>query len=256
MKRTGIAVLGLLMIVTFSAAQLWASSAGPGMSPDDALNLLKEGNGRYVSGAVKHPNQEQARRSETAAGGQHPYATVLGCSDSRVPVEILFDSGVGDIFVIRVAGNIADKDETGTIEYGVDHLGTPLVVVLGHSKCGAVTATVQGAAVHGNIEHLVQHIKPAVAKAKAGSPGASGDALVNEAIKANVWQVIEDLFKTSPVLREKAQASQVKVVGAIYNIETAKIDWLGPHPKQAGFLGKASPAEAAKPAAAGKGKKQ
>jgi len=128
------------------------------MSADEAIKVLKEGNSRCMSGAPKHPNQDQECRLLTATMGQRPYATVLSCSDSRVPVEILFDTGIGDLFVIRIAGNVADVDEVGTIEYGVDHLGTPVLVVLGHTRCGAVTAVAQGAKLHGSIPQLVDNI--------------------------------------------------------------------------------------------------
>jgi carbonic anhydrase len=232
----------LLAIVVLSvlavAAQLWASAAGPGISPDDALGKLKAGNARYVSGVVQHPNQDQKRRSATATEGQHPFATVLGCSDSRVPVEVLFDSGIGDIFVIRVAGNVVDVDEAGSIEYAVDHLGTPVLVVLGHTQCGAVTAVAQKAEVHGNIRPLVANIQPAVATARKMHPELAGDAIVSEAIKANVWQAIADLFKSSPVTVAKVKAGNLKVVGAVYNIDSGAINWMGAHPMQDQLLSK------------------
>jgi carbonic anhydrase len=238
--RTRKSVLTLVLAVIFmiSAAQLWASSEVQTVSPDEAVGMLKEGNARYVSGTSKHPNQDQARRSLTSSKGQQPFATVLGCSDSRVPPEILFDSGIGDVFVVRVAGNVADTDETGTIEYGVDHLGTPLLVVLGHSHCGAVTAVVEKAELHGSIPHLVANIKPAAARAKAMNPGLSGDRLVEEAVKANVWQAMSDLFRTSQAVRDRVKTGKLEVIGAMYDIETGKIDWMGPHPDQDTLIAK------------------
>jgi carbonic anhydrase len=236
-KKTRLFPLVVTMVLTM-AVQLWASGAGPGVSPDEALTKLKDGNARYVTGAPQHPNQDQQRRAGTASAGQHPFATVLGCSDSRVPVEVLFDSGIGDVFVIRVAGNVAAVDETGSIEYAVEHLGTPVVVVLGHTQCGAVTAAVQNAQLHGNVGLLVNTIKPAVAKAHKLHPELKGDALLDEAIRANVWQSIADLFKSSPVIAEKIKAGQLKVVGAMYTIDTGVIDWMGPHPMQDQLLAK------------------
>lgn len=238
MRKTGLGLLAIAMILTLNASMVWSSSAAPGVSPDEAMNMLKEGNARFTGGALKHPNQDQDRRSLTASKGQHPFATVLSCSDSRVPVEILFDSGIGDIFVVRVAGNVADIDETGSMEYGVDHLGTPLLVVLGHTHCGAVTAVVQNDQVHGNIPPLVDNIGPAVAKAKAAHPELSGNALVEETVKANVWQVMEDIFKLSEAMRNGAKGGTVKIVGAIYDIDTGKIDWLGSHPEQDKLIAK------------------
>ncbi len=210
----------------------FASSAGPGISPDEAMEKLKEGNARFTAGNLKHPNQDQDRRSLTASKGQQPFATVLSCSDSRVPVEILFDSGIGDIFVIRVAGNVVDTDENGSIEYGVDHLGTPVMVVLGHTRCGACTAVVQKAEVHGNIPPLVDNIQPAVDRVKTKNPELSGDELISEVTKANVWIAMEDLFKNSETVRNRVNAGQVKVVGAFYDIDSGKVEWMGSHPEQ------------------------
>lgn len=231
-------VFALFAVMVLGVPQAWASTAGPVMSSDQALNLLKEGNDRFVSGSLKRPNQDQARRSLTASKGQQPFATVISCSDSRVPVEMLFDSGIGDIFIVRVAGNVADVDEIGTMEYGVDHLVTPLLVVLGHTRCGAVTAVVQGAELHGSLPLLVDNIKPAVEKARAANPGATGDALVNEAIKANVWQVIEDTLKKSEIVQKRVKGGDLKIVGALYDIETGKITWMGPHPDQDKLIAK------------------
>jgi carbonic anhydrase len=231
-------MMAFVLMFVAGTAHAWASSAAPTMSPDEALTLLKEGNARYVENTAKHPNQDQDRRTLTTTKGQHPYATVLGCSDSRVPPEVLFDAGIGDIFVIRVAGNVADTDETGSIEYGVDHLGTPVLVVMGHTRCGAVTAVVQKAEVHGSIPSLVANIKPAVAKAKARNPGLGGDGLVEEAVKANVWQAVEDLLRTSQALRDRTKAGTVKIVGAVYDIETGKIAWMGAHPDQDKLIAK------------------
>lgn len=242
MKKMGLYLLAVAMVLTLNAPVVWSSDAAPGVSPDAAMNTLKEGNARFLSGAMKHPDQDQARRALTSSKGQHPIATVLSCSDSRVPVEILFDSGIGDIFVVRVAGNVADIDETGSLEYGVDHLGTPVLLVLGHTQCGAVTAVVQNAPLHGNIPTLVDNIAPAVAKAKAAHPEMSGEALVEEAVKANVWQVMDDTFKLSEAIRERVKSGKVKVIGAVYNLADGKIDWMGSHPEQDQLIAKYSTA--------------
>jgi len=215
-----------------------ADSAGsvPAKSPEDVQQVLSIGNERYVSGRPAYPNIDQRRRTETASQGQHPFVTIISCSDSRVPVEALFDRGIGDLFVIRVAGNVAGTNEIATAEYGVDHLGTPLLVVLGHTKCGAVTAVATGAEVHGNLSKLVDNIIPAVQKARANKPQATGDALVAESITMNIWQAIEDMFARSEAIRAKAKAGGLKVVGALYDIETGKVSWLGGHPKEAELL--------------------
>ncbi len=132
---------------------------------DQALQTLLDGNKRFAAGRQLHPNQGKERRDEVAKG-QKPFAIIVGCSDSRIPPEILFDQGIGDLFIIRLAGNIVDDMALGSIEYAADHLGSRLVVVLGHSKCGAVTATAQGGEAHGHIGSIVKAIAPAVDRAK------------------------------------------------------------------------------------------
>ncbi|MBI5816745.1 MAG: carbonic anhydrase [Nitrospinae bacterium] len=222
-----------IAIMSIAATGAWADSAP---SPDGALMLLKEGNDRYVSGKSTHPRQDAARRGEVAKG-QNPFAVILSCSDSREPVELIFDQGIGDLFIVRIAGNVADTDEIGSIEYGAGHLKSPLVVVLGHTKCGAVTAVVKGEKVHGSIPKLVDNIIPAAKKAKAAKLDAkSTDEVVAEAIKTNVFQSIEDLLKKSGEVAELMKKGELKVIGAVYDIESGKIEWLGPHPEQARFL--------------------
>ncbi len=241
MKRTRIYFLSAIVFLAL-ACPVFASDAGPGISADQAIKKLADGNSRYASGSCLHSDISQARRAETAQKGQHPIATILSCSDSRVPPEYIFDQGIGDLFVIRVAGNVADTDEIGSAEYGVDHLGTPVLMVLGHSKCGAVTAVATGAEVHGSIPALVDNIKPAVDTAKRKNPSAQGDALVRDAITLNVWQSIEDMLKKSAIIRARAKAGEVKIVGALYDIETGKVTVLGPHPQEQQLLAAPAPA--------------
>ena len=211
-------------------------------TPDEAMTQLKAGNDRFAAGHSIHPNQDRQRRLLTTSKGQHPFATAIACSDSRVPVEILFDQGIGDVFVIKVAGNVLDVDEVGSVEYGVDHLGTPVMVVLGHTHCGAVTAVVQGAEIHGSIPQLVDNIIPAVKKTKHDHPELTGDALVTAAVINNVWQGINDLLMNSPATRARVEAGTLQVVGAVYDIDTGKVDWMGTHPRQAAIMEAAGPA--------------
>lgn len=206
-------------------------AAAPAVTPDQALKNLKDGNARYLAGKSQNPRRDAKRRAETVSGGQHPFAIILSCADSREPVELLFDQGIGDLFVVRVAGNVADVDELGTMEYGADHLGAPLIVVLGHTKCGAVTAVVKGEHVHGNIPQLVDNIIPAAKKVK--DKGVTGDSAISEAIKANVMQSIEDTFKNSDILRERIAAGKLKIVGGVYDLEKGAVEWMGEHPDQA-----------------------
>jgi carbonic anhydrase len=230
-------LLFMLLLAAALATPAPATTAAPGISAGEALRLLKEGNGRYVDGKLQHPHQDRARRALTTAQGQHPLATVLTCSDSRVPAEIIFDQGIGDIFVVRVAGNVAATDEIGSIEYAVDHLATPVVVVMGHTQCGAVTAVVDDSKLPPNIATLVEPIKPAVEKAREANPQAAKDVLLKAAITANVWQAVEDILRLSPIIREKVRDGKAQVVGALYDLDSGQVQWLGPHPDQEKLVG-------------------
>jgi carbonic anhydrase len=203
---------------------------------DEAYALLQDGNARFVAGETIAYHEDAARRKETADNGQKPFVSVLTCSDSRVPAEIVFDQGIGDVFVVRVAGNVADTDEIGTLEYGVGHLNTPLLVVLGHTKCGAVTAVCEKAEVHGSIPQLVDNIIPAVAKAQAAFPDLQGKALAPEAVKFNVYQAMADILSRSEEVRHLIKSQKLMVIGAIYDISSGKVEWLGGHPEQASFF--------------------
>ena len=208
--------------------------AKPG--PDKAIEMLKAGNARFVDGIPNHPHINRARLIQAGKENQedHAYATVITCSDSRVPVELLFDAGIMDIFVIRVAGNVCDTDEIGSIEYGLCHVNTPVLVVLGHTQCGAVTAVTH--AVHGtghalerNIPPLVDNIEPAVQLGMSKHSDVHGDDIIPYAIEENVWQGIKDLFMDSAASREIVKSGKAKVVGAIYDVGTGIVTWLPEH---------------------------
>ncbi len=222
-------LLGALVCLPIAAS----NDATGGIPPDDALILLKDGNRRFVSGTAIHFQQDAQRRRETANNGQKPFAIILTCADSRVPPELLFDQGIGTLFVIRVAGNVAQTDEVATIEYGVGHLGARLIVVLGHTKCGAVTAVVEGAHVGPNLAQLVKPIVPAVARAQEQNPGASGTPLVAAAILENVGQAITDLQQLSPDLAGAIAHGQARVVGALYDIESGEVEFFDSPPAPA-----------------------
>jgi carbonic anhydrase len=216
--------LALILVFILSPLSLFASAAPDHpVNPEMAMQMLREGNQRFALGQSTHPNTSFSRRLLTTTDGQAPFATIIACSDSRVPVEILFDQGVGDLFVIKVAGNVADTDEIGSAEYGVDHLGTPVLMVLGHTYCGAVTAVTKGAEVHGSIPQLVDNIIPAVEKARHDHPEAETAELIDKAIEANVWQAIDDIKTKSHAIAERAAAGKVVIVGAIYDILTGKV---------------------------------
>ncbi len=202
-------------------------------SPDEVLMMLKKGNERFYSEQATYPHANAARVKLAGEKnqGNYAYATIISCSDSRVPVELIFDAGVMDIFVIRIAGNVCDTDEIGSIEYGLAHVNTPLFVMLGHTQCGAVSAVThavqgKGQALERNIPPLVDNIIPAVKRAIEGHKDAIGDAVIPYAIEENVWQGIEDLFMKSPATRNLVNAGKVKVVAAIYDVGTGQVSWL------------------------------
>ena len=190
------------------------------VNADEALKRLTEGNKRYVVGKFIRPHQTSVRRAELI-DGQHPFAIVLGCSDSRIPVELVFDQGVGDLFVVRNAGNIADDVALGSIEYAAAHLHVPLLVVMGHGSCGAVNATASGGELEGHLPVIAAAIRPAVDKVKT----QQGD-LVNNAARANAVMVTEKLKSSKPVLSELVRSGKLTVVAAFYDIKSGKVEFI------------------------------
>lgn len=188
---------------------------------EEAKKLLVEGNQRYISGNVLNDDLSNTKREELVSKGQHPFATIVSCSDSRVPPEIIFDQALGDIFVIRNAGNVIDPVTLGSIEYGAEHLHTPVIVVLGHENCGAVKATVDGGGkAEGNIENIVEKINKSLEKVK--SSGVSGDKLYGECENENIDNSINEI-KNSAVIKELEEEKKVVVVGAKYDINTGEV---------------------------------
>lgn len=257
MKRIVVLVMVVCVVAFFALPVVAMKVAAKKPAPDEAIAMLKEGNQRFVEGKSRHPHTDAARLKQagTENQGDHAYATVITCSDSRVPVELIFDAGIMDIFVIRVAGNVCDVDECGSIEYGLAHVNTPVLVVLGHTQCGAVTAVTH--AIHGtghalerNIPPLVDNIEPAVRRAIDHHPDIHGDKIIPYAIEENVWQGIEDLFMASPASRDLVKNGTAKVVGAIYDVGTGNVTWL-PEAKVQEILAKveANPKRAMNPMA-------
>ncbi|HEY9711703.1 MAG TPA: carbonic anhydrase [Oculatellaceae cyanobacterium] len=186
------------------------------MTPDQALQQLMDGNQRFLTGKRQNPRQDIARLREVAKT-QKPFAAILSCADSRVPSEILFDQGFGDLFICRVAGNIATPEEIGSLEFGSLVLGSKVIMVMGHKRCGAVDATIKGAQVPGQIASLLDAIRPAVGRAK----NETGDQLENTT-KANVLVQVEKL-KSSPVISQLIQEGKLKVVGGYYDLDTGAV---------------------------------
>ena len=217
--------IGLPALVAIAMTATGASGlqdhAAPAVSADAVIAELKAGNDHHVAKQYRRPNQTAARQRELASG-QHPHASILACADSRVPPELVFDQGFGDLFDVRVAGNVASDPEIASLEYGAEHLGIPLIVVLGHQKCGAVSATIDARETPaGHLPSLVDLIRPAVTA--AGS--MPGDRLAN-AVRINVQNTVQRLRTSKPILEGLCAKGQVKVVGAVYSLDTGKVDWL------------------------------
>ena len=228
MRKTSI---GLLALVS-AAALLWApartrADAPSTVNADEALKLLLAGNQRFVDGNLKSVTPDElAQRRVELVQGQKPFAMVLCCSDSRAGPEIVFDQELGNLFVVRTAGEVLDAAGIGSLEYAVAHLGSPLLLVLGHEHCGAVAAAVADAKEPGHIANVVKAIRPAVARTK----GEPGDPLQN-AIRANVQDIAARLRSTNPVLLEAVKAGRLKVTGAVCSLKTGKVELVPDEPK-------------------------
>ncbi len=188
--------------------------------PDEALQLLLDGNQRFTAGESVHPGQSGERRSETA-NGQKPVAAVLSCADSRVPPEVIFDQGLGDIFTVRVAGHVLDNTSLGSLEYAVEHLGVSLIVVLGHERCGAVGAALTAKHLPGHLVALTERIKPAIEKVRTSK---SGEPDVESCVHEHSKLVAEELRKAPPVISSMVQAGKVKVVSGRYDLDTGVVE--------------------------------
>jgi carbonic anhydrase len=195
-----------------------AAPAGPGVTADEALHRLMDGNKRFVEGHRMARADEPAVRTSLAAS-QKPIAVVVCCADSRVGPELVFDQGLGDIFVVRTAGEVMDDAALGSIEYAVEHLGSPLILVVGHERCGAVSAAVAGGEAPGHVGALVKAIQPAVAATR----GQPGDALDN-AVRANVRDVVRALRDSQPILAEFVHRGALTVKGARYDLDTGEVE--------------------------------
>jgi carbonic anhydrase len=242
------------IVVTLLAANQFTRAADPDhpdqpiVSPADAIAQLKEGNGRFTAGNLQHPHESVDERKYMAANSyenagtiplgmtseqaakrraeltksQHPFAIILSCSDSRVPPEIVFDEGLGDLFIVRVAGNVLNDEGLGSIEYAIDILGARLIVVLGHQSCGAVDAAMKTIAAKGkapgHIQSLVTAIKPVVNSTPKGD--------LDTMIKANVKHVVDSLRSSTPILKAKVDSGDVQVIGGYYTLDTGAVTFL------------------------------
>ena len=200
------------------------------VSAHDALERLREGNRRFVTDEVSEETLASREHRAGEATPQNPFAIILACSDSRVPTELIFDRGIGDLFVIRVAGNIVAPSQIGSIEYAVKQFGTRLVVVLGHSNCGAIIATLQELALKDshrspNLRAIVDRIRPAVEPVIQDADDLDDAAVIDRCVQANVRASVDRLRHGSLILEELVDTGDLKIVGAEYSIETGIIDF-------------------------------
>jgi carbonic anhydrase len=211
--------LRISLLVTMLFAGLGAAQA-PLPSAAAVLRELQDGNDHHVAKRYQHPHQSASRQRELIAD-QHPHAAVLSCADSRVAPEIIFDQGLGDLFDVRVAGNVAGDAELASIEYAVEHLHTPVLVVLGHQKCGAVTAAAEPGEPEGHLPSLIAMIRPAVEQARR-EPGN----VIDNAVRINVENVVALIKASKPVLAGCVARGELQVVGAVYALDTGRVRWL------------------------------
>ncbi len=230
---TGLLLLPLAAVSATALAQTSADTRGTkapsvqtaetqaAMTPAAALEKLKAGNVRFAERNMR--SRDWHAKVSVTAGGQYPFAAILACMDSRTPIEIIFDQGIGDIFGIRIAGNIVNEDELGSMEYATKVVGTKLLVVLGHTSCGAVKGAIDDAKL-GNLTGLLAKIRPAVSASGHGS--SKDDAYVTKVAKANVSQAMKEIREKSPTLKAQLDAGTVRLVGAIYEVSTGKVTFL------------------------------
>jgi len=188
------------------------------MQIQEVLDRLEAGNARFVADSLDGKLQDSSRR-DSLTGGQEPYAIILSCADSRVVPELAFDTGLGELFVVRVAGNVANNSSMASIEYAVAHCGSKVIVVLGHQSCGAVTAAMAGGDNGHNLNHLLSHITPALSASDEG-------AEVNSVVKTNAQLQAKELVDRSSIISNAVKAGTVKIVPAYYNLDSGKVDFL------------------------------
>ncbi len=188
------------------------------MTQQEIIDRLQAGNARFVADQLDGKLQNSQRKHELT-DGQDPWAIILSCADSRVVPELAFDTGLGELFVVRVAGNVANTSSIASIEYAVAHIGTPVIVVLGHQSCGAVTAAVGGGDNGYNLNHLLSHITPAITASGAG-------ASVNDVVKKNAEMTVAELANRSAIIRDAILSGKLEIVPAYYNLDDGRVDFL------------------------------
>jgi len=221
-RRVIAASLGVLLAWGAPASGQTHAAPAHSVTHAEALKRLQEGNARFAAGRTNHPHENPEWRKQLTAG-QHPFATVLACSDSRVPTELVFDQGFGDLFVVRVAGNVGGADDLGSIEYAVNHLNTRLVLVMGHEGCGAVTAALglDSSRAHeaSGIQAMLAHVVPSLKDVDRSLPQAER---VHRGVEANVRRSVE-LLRNTPELKAKIASGALDIVGSVYELDTGRV---------------------------------
>jgi carbonic anhydrase len=220
MKNTSrVAALSIALIAFPLLAEEHAQSS---VAPNEALARLKKGNSEFLAGSAR--TQNLLSQVKATAGGQSPWVAILSCMDSRVPPELVFQQGIGDVFSVRVAGNVIDTDDLGSLEYATKAVGVRLIVVMGHTECGAVKGAIDDVKL-GNLTELLSKIRQAAAS--AGAPGTSKDAAyVDKIAEANVRLSMRELREKSPVMKELIDSGKTGLVGAMYDVKTGKVAFL------------------------------
>ena len=226
-RRTVLAASTATAALGFSApasADALTAEQREKLTPDQILEIMKKGNARFARGERK--NRDYIREQKASAGGQHPAAVILSCIDSRAPAEVIMDLGIGDIFNVRVAGNIVNEDIAGSIEFATKLAGAKAIVVMGHTACGAIKGAIDGAQL-GNLTGLLAKIHPAVeATSHAGERSSKDAKFVDAVARKNVELTMARLQEMSPIVRELVGSKTVKIAGAMYDLSTAKVDFL------------------------------
>jgi carbonic anhydrase len=207
------------------------------ISATEALDRLRAGNRRFASDLATHELRTRSEHRNALVGGQEPFAIILGCSDSRVPAEIVFDQGLGDLFVIRVAGNIVAPSQIGSIEFAAEQFGAKLVVVLGHSNCGAISATIEqlrrtAESRSPNLRAIVDRVRPSIDELMSREPKLAGDDLARKAVLANICASVEQLRHGSQILEALVADGDLLIVGAEYSLETGLVHFFDDMPKE------------------------
>jgi carbonic anhydrase len=222
--RRSLLKLGGTTLAAAALGNLWqptAQAAATSLSPDEVLRQLLDGNQRFISETPNHPHDSSKRRHSTAEA-QHPIATILSCADSRVPAELLFDVGLGDVFNVRVAGNVINPEVIGSLEYAVELLNTPLLMILGHERCGAVTAAVKHQSVPGSIGSFVHDIEPAIALAHLTDQD-SEDMAIDKVVRTNVQYQMDQLIQRSSLIADRVDRGSLKIIGSRYDLDSGAV---------------------------------